>query len=551
MISTLRTNAVSSEDTQEYIQKVLELLSNRLSLSLGPHGSTAIIQNEQLGHFMTKDGYTILKSLRFNDPIAMTILQIIQDISTQLVMKVGDGSTSSIIAAQCLYDELKSITEYEIRPKEVLDSLNHIVDLLVEELKEYKRDISDDLEEIKYIASISLNNDFEIGEMIAEIYKKIGKSGFINIKVSDSDKTYYTKTDGFQIDFGYLDKILVNNTMDECELINNNILMFNGPVNDKYKDIIMEALKEVEMRQESLTIIAPNYSSDVAAFFRGIITYNYRQAGRKSNMNIIKFPLATEHDENSFYDLSVKTGARIIQNRMGDLPEKETINEFFGKADRVVSNYKTTSFLGSHGNEDQINIRIGNIKNELKILNESLNKDMAKRYELQKRLAILEDKLYTIHIGGKSEHAKMTDKYLIEDAISACKSAIKFGYVIGGNLSIPICIKKLMDKLSSGSFPKDYNKYKTYLAILENAFRNVYLKVLENKFKDKDTVNEIYQECISREQCYDLINADFTDKTIINSVETEIEILKNVTSIISLLLVSNQFITINATNEIQ
>lgn len=576
----MRVNVVNDTETKQNVEAVLEALHNSLVLSLGPYGSTAIIHDPQVGHYMTKDGFTILGKIRFNSPVMQTILDIIREASQKLVMKVGDGSTTSIIAANFIYTEILQLMKEGdlagVRPKDVIDFLKEAAERIIAKIKEFTKPISEDLKEIDHIATVSLNNDAKLGKLIGDIYREVGLDGFVHIKLSKTNQSHYETEKGFQVDGGYLDKMLVNTETDECRINNANVIMFDGVLHKEDEDVLTAALNHtiVEANNGGVTglmIIAPGISAEISAWLRRVVINNFGKSNVRNIINVIKFPLGTDDDIDRYNDLAIVTGSMIVKNSMGD--RDFDITSVMGKVDEITSNYKQTVFTGYRGDAEEIAIRKGTINAERQRMKDEQIIDHVRNYQLQKRLAVLEGNLVTLFVGGNSDHEKATTKYLIDDAVAACKSALKHGYVIGCNLAIPIAIDELLEE------PMDA-KAATVLKAIRKAFFNVFGEVYTNKYsvpslseeagdafvKDTETrlyaeeideyksavlehytqIEEVFNKCVAERKAFNLITEEFTETEIINSAETEIEILRNVISIMSLLTLSNQFVTTNA-----
>lgn len=585
------TNVMTADKSKETIEKVLGSLSNYLKRSLGPYGSTTLLEGRELNHHMTKDGYTILKALRYNEPMANVILEIIRDAAFELVSEVGDGSTSTIISANALYENLKPVIEKSrVRPKDIVDIVNKCIREISKELDGMVRFIeADDFDTVEKIARISLNNNEEGGAFVRKIYEEVGTEGFINIKLGSKTETTYTKVEGFQLDAGYLDNTLANNESSECVLTKPMILMFDEFIGDELTiDIITNVLNEInaEMKEKgknnatynSLLVIAPGYG-EIAKQRMLYINTIYRNSGITKNFNFIAYNIATEHAVNVYSDLSIMLGAEIIKNSMGqhflfldpevrpkaqnyenvplkDLAKKVDDSDrldpevFAGTAETVTSTSKVTTFFGTHEDEKELERMKNQLKTELKDLQDRGVTDLSQIYSLKKRLAILNKALITIVVGGNTEQERLSNKDLYDDAIAACRSALDNGYVIGCNLSIVIAISNILN-----SFIGQEKDKKTELMIeiyeaMKNAFITVYSCVLQGGIVDEAERENIIYESIEGGQVYDLVQESYTDESVINSVMTEKLILQNVANIITLIITCNQFVTINTVTEI-
>lgn len=556
----VNTNIVNKETTNKYAEMVLKTLKESLSLSLGPFGSTAILQGRQAGDdIMTKDGYSILKKIKFNDPIANTFLEMFRDASCELVEKVGDGSTTTIIAAYYIYESLKSVMdENNLRPRLILDKINNAVENIIYELNNIKKEIpSDDLTAIEKIANTSLNHNPEVSKLIREIYEEIGTEGFIKVKLGNTEKTYYTKTNGFQLENGYYDKIFINSDNAECVLKDTAVLLFDATVmKDEDINTIFDLIggvneacaKNKNNKYKSVLVIAPGYSDKFKNKLM-LLNNKYVTAQVPFNYCIVQHSLNTEMNKEILFDLSMILGADIIKNSLDyklDSANQEVFN-YVGYCENITLTKKITTFVGkTEENTSKVEEIKSDIKNELKEMEDNHVLDYKRIYELNKRLAVINKNLVTLFVGGNSEQERKTNKHLIDDAVSACKSALQYGYVIGGNIAISLAVNNIFKKYESTS-KLNYDIYKA----ISEAFINVYREVLDKSTLTDDEINEIIDKSIKEGTIFDLTSNSYTSTEVINSVRTEIEILKNVISIISLILTSNQFIEVNANSPIK
>lgn len=588
------SNIISKEKTLNIAEVTLEAMKNSVALSLGPYGAKAIIEGTALDHKMTKDGYTILKNIRFNNNIANAFLEMYRDASLELVSSVGDGSTTTIIAAYYLYVQLKELLESEqLRPIEVIDASKKAVDKLSKYIKDMAIKITPDDEKLRDIASVSLNNNKELGTLIWEIYKKIGKDGFIFTKIDNSRKTDYEYNKGFVINAGYMDKTLINSENNESKLSNTLVLLFDGFISDrKYIKFILDVFDLINnglVNYKSLVVIAEDYSKEFKKTLMNI-DKRYESSNIKKNYNFISNRILTDFENETFYDLSAVTNSKIIKVKsdqdiiddeiletindqitengypidLNDEKQKEklkslidttpkylrlahklALQQFAGYSKEVVSTKRTTTFLEPNENIDLKNKIIEDIHCEQENMKKENINNPKRSYELDKRLAVLNNNLITLYVGGDSEQERIAQKDLIADAIAACKSALEYGYVPGCDLSILMSYKKISNtKVTDKS--SDSELENKILDRINNAFIEVYKEVLKNAPLTTNT-NNIIDVSINKGQVYDLTKLDFDDQsTIINSAETEIKILENVVSIIIMILTSNQYLTYNA-----
>lgn len=577
----LCSNVVNNNKTKEIAEAVLKHMCDAISKSLGPYGQKTIVATDMANVLMTKDGYHIIKDMKSNETISMTFINMIKDLSRELVTSVGDGSTSTVVAAYKLFVLLKKELETgslkDAREKTVMSEMSNVIEMLIEEIKSISQPISETLEEIDALAAVSLNNNAKIGAIISSIYKEIGLEGFIDVRLGTNKVTYYEKSDGFQIDYGRYDEVFVNNEADENVLEKSAIMIFDGAVNnDKYIDLVINTLnkinqdidkdimykrqcqqygKEYDIKTKvpySLTIIAPSFSNSFTNRLRKLIM-QYSVKGAKLNFNLIRMMGNTEFDRDVIYDLSIMTGAHLILHEEIEEVTPEKLNSYLGWADKIVSTKKTTTFYGANTLNKELSERLGTARTELAQLMAQGGSQLQRIYELKKRIAILTKQLVILYVGGYNEAERLSDMELIEDAVSACRSAIRNGWVIGGNLSIVFACDNILAKDNeSRQDPSLLNvEQRILIQNIRQAFIDVYKTVLGNKYdleniEDVKLVDNIVKTSIDERVIYNLITDEYTKKDIINSAETETEILKNVLTLISLILTSNQFMTVNA-----
>lgn len=562
----LASNIVNREKTSKIAGIVLQHMKEAICRSLGPYGAPTIVGVDDADILMTKDGYHIINMVAFNEPIAMTFAKIIKNLSKELVSAVGDGSTTCVVAAYhffvLLQEEMNNGQLKDVRQKEIMDTINKLIELIVKEIKKISKPVSDDLSEIKALASVSLNNNVEMGEMIANIYKKIGTEGYINVELGNSPVTYTDETDGFMINFGRMDEIFVNNDYNQSELDECAILMFNSAINskehEKYVADVLEQINQGITSYKSLLIIAPGIGAGLINRLRNLINA-YTKQGVRLNFNIIQYSTSTEFDRAFLYDIGLMCGATVITEtekeegnlvtsigKNSDTTMENSIANYIGYAKKIVSGKRTTTFYGGSEVADKIELEKNKILTELKEI-EFDERELVRKYELRKRLATLTKKIVTIYVGGYNEANRKSDKELIDDAVNACRSAIKNGYVIGGNLAISEAIKNIdINELTGTEICVLDLISESFKLVLKDVLGNMYDLTLE---KDKEIVDSIVKTCTDEYLMYDLIDGKFTSTDIINPADTDIEILKHATSIISLILTSNQFISRN-TNEL-
>ena len=273
----LRTNIVSDKELKSIMSETLQFLADTLKNTLGPYGTTTIIQDRLGNHQITKDGYSLLKKIYIEEDEAKTILDLVKKISRNLVRKVGDGSTSSIIIANSLYKSLTSIMDkYRIPPKDLLTLLDEMVRVVEKLIKENATPVSEDMHELEYIAAVSTNNDLDYGKLVTDIFRQIGKYGFINLEKAKGEETYFEVTNGFELPRGWVLPCMVNKGDDKtCEFLDPKVLLCDDILTESDLPVLVTMIQEVCGAQaKPLVLIAKGFDNAFCTFLQLNIANN-------------------------------------------------------------------------------------------------------------------------------------------------------------------------------------------------------------------------------------------------------------------------------------
>lgn len=564
----LNSNVISDKEFKERTNRVFEFVSECLSKTLGPFGSTTIL--EQYGEMhITKDGFQVLKQLRFDNTIDNNILNLLFRISSQLVVKVGDGSTSSIVAADELLKQLKNIGILNnVRPKDFIDALEKCVNLICSKILESSKKINKEgnFEDIYNLAYISTNGDKEISSIIQDIYQKT-QNGVIQYRDSKDSKTHHEIIEGYKGKITYLDAIFTNSDGALYNDENVSLLFFDHKIDLDYEELIKYCASLCATKGSTLVVVAPYYDNHllnkISRECNAFANHNMKQPIVYTKVSLINNALITQYsdfimmaggtkiDEELFYEIQTTMNGKDEKNTVDEIIDRtqdldKIINRSLGHVHNITISADDTLIQGFDKRSDVLyETHLNQATNEV----ERIQKDHENRslvdfslYNAKERLSRLTGKMGVIYVGGYTTLSKKATSDLVDDAIKACNSAYSYGYNIGGNLIIPVTIKKIIDELS------ELNSLEiNILKSISDAFSNVFKKVLFNaNIEDKESI-EIFKHCVSYETGYDILTGDYTSTQVINSCMTDIEILKATSSIVSLLISSNQYITIDVT----
>ena len=565
----LNSNIIDEAEAKEKIRSTLSKIAQEVSRSLGPYGSTTIIEDRLGDHYMTKDGYTILKAMNYNYDISRTVLDIVKKISKSLVRTVGDGSTSSVIIANELFGSINTISEkLELAPQDILEIFNVLAEKFEELILEHATQITDENfdETITKIATISCNNNQESGKLFCDIFKAIGRYGFINLENGKSSKDYFEKVQGIEVPRGWINARMANQSdRISTEYENALVFMMNDMMSDDEIDVIAGMMDTICIKQNvPLILIATNYTSSVKSFFDANL-----QKNKHLPVVAIDIDASTKRGRERFEDLALALGCHYYDKFNGMEKIKDFSIKDLGKCKRFKGDDLKSIFIDGDGytsNAEKLQEHIKNLEDEyqrLQHMDEIHDNRETDLFQIKKRIATLTSSMATLYVGGNSEMERTTRKFLMEDAVYACRSSIEHGYVVGGNLILP----KLIDKYETDIITKTisdkrleylFNIYETVLSfsnaikfILDtvfSAFKKSFLTVLENAHINKEKAEEIIDTCLMEDKIYNVKLRRYendNETNVINSAQTDIEIIKASFSIIGLLATSNQFITTN------
>ena len=422
------------KESREKLLKGVNELADAVKVTLGPRGRNVIIEREGAPH-ITKDGVTVAKSVEFSDSTINLGAQIIKEASQQTADNAGDGTTTSTVLAQHIFNEGMKQVEKGCNPIELYRGMQigvkDVVDNLVNKVSQNIK--TNDA--IKNIATISANGDEEIGGIISEAIHQVGNDGVVTVEEGNSNETSLEIVEGSELDKGYLSQFFMNNQSKlACILEEPQILLYDGRISNM--EDILGILESSSMGNKSIVIIAHDVDGEALAS----MVVNAARGTLKCLA--VKAPGFGAERSEILKDMESLTGATIVGSELGVTLEDVT-EEHLGSCDKVVSDKIKTAIIGGHGTEESINSRIGLIKTE-KLKAES---DFEKE-KLEKRLAKLSGGVAVIKVGAESEVELKEKKDRVDDAILSTKAALEEGIVPGGGVAL-IHSKNMADSIDT------------------------------------------------------------------------------------------------------
>lgn len=421
------TETVFGTELKSKLLKGVEKLNNSVSSTLGPAGRTVLIKDNQGQLTITKDGVSVAKAFGdLEDQVESIGAQAVKQVSIKTGNLVGDGTTTSTCLAHAILEEgLKHVTAGQ-NPVEIKKGIDAAVEEIKEALNLLTTEIVDQ-QEIKEVATISGNNDEEVGNLISTALEKVGRDGIVAIEQSKTGETSLEIVEGMQFDRGYKSPYFVtdNNTMSSV-LDNPYILIYNGRIGNVNE--LVNALTLANSETRALLIVAEDIDGEALALTivnkaRGVV-----------KVAAVKAPEFGDRRTMALEDLAIITGGQVLSKDKGHKLDKidvATLKQVMGSARTAIITKDKTTIVDGKGKEEDIEARAEEIKTQIDNANSPFEKE-----KLQERLGKLIGGVAIINVGGNSELEIKEKKDRVEDALFATKAALEEGIVIGGGTAL-------------------------------------------------------------------------------------------------------------------
>ncbi|SOV14817.1 heat shock protein 60 [Plasmodium sp. gorilla clade G2] len=405
-------------------------LADAVSVTLGPKGRNVIIEQSFGSPKITKDGVTVAKSIEFNNKLANLGAQMVKQVAANTNDKAGDGTTTATILARSIFQQGCKAVDSGMNPMDLLRGINKGVEKVLEYLNSIKKDVTT-TEEIFNVASISANGDKNIGQLIADTMKKVGKEGTITVTEGKTLQHELEIVEGIKFDRGYISPYFINNSKDQKVELDKPYILIHEKKISTVKSLL-PVLEHVLQNQSSLLVIAEDVDSDALA----TLIVNKLRLGLK--ICAVKAPGFGEHRKALVHDIAVMTGAKVITEETGLKLDDPQVVSYLGKAKSINVTKDSTLIMEGEGKKEEINERCESIRNAIKMNTSDYEKE-----KLQERLAKITGGVALIKVGGISEVEVNEIKDRIQDALCATKAAVEEGIVPGGGSALLFASKEL------------------------------------------------------------------------------------------------------------
>lgn len=406
-------------EARDLLKRGVDQLADAVKVTLGPKGRNVVIEKKFGAPLITKDGVSVAKEIELEDKFENTGAQLVKSVASKTGDDAGDGTTTATILTQAIVTEgLKNVTA-GANPMDLKRGIDKAVKTVVEYIKNNSEQVGDNYDKIEQVATVSANNDPEIGKLLADAMRKVSKDGVITIEESKSRETYINVVEGMQFDRGYLSGYFVTDTDKmECVMDNPYILIYDKKISS-VKDLL-PILQPAAESGRALLIIAEDVDSEALT----TLVVNRLRAGLK--ICAVKAPGFGDRRKAMLEDIAILTGGTVISEEKGLKLDQATL-EMLGTADKVTVGKENTTIVNGAGSKEDIQSRVSQIKNEISNTTSSYDKE-----KLQERLAKLSGGVAVLYVGANSEVEMKEKKDRVDDAFYATRAAIEEGVVAGG-----------------------------------------------------------------------------------------------------------------------
>lgn len=465
-----------SKDARELLATGVDKLANAVTATLGPSGRNVIIEEEMGNPISTKDGVTVAKSVELKNKVENLGAQIVKQAAIKTADLAGDGTTTSTLLAQSILSEGIDRMKQGSNAVDIKRGIDNAVKSIVDNLQDnYSKEITDE-EQLKQVATISANNDFEVGELISTAMDKVGQDGVVTIEESKTGETYLETVEGMQFNRGYKSPYFVTDNSTMTAVLSNPLILIVDKGLTNIKELL-PILEGASQQNKSLLVIADDIGGEalstmVVNKMRGILP-----------IVAVKAPEFGDRKKAMLEDIAILTGGQVVSPDKGMRLEKFD-SAWLGSSGKVTVTKDTCTIIDAKGEESVITTRIDDIKTQIDESNSPYEKE-----KLQDRLAKFMGGVALVHVGGHTEVEMKERKDRVDDALHATKAALEEGILPGGGVSLLNSAMKLVDSIEGKSTDEAIG-----YEIIINACERPFYKILENAGYSNDEIGDIEQQ---------------------------------------------------------
>jgi chaperonin GroEL len=513
------------EEARSAMLQGVNTLANAVRVTLGPKGRNVVLGKKYGSPVITKDGVTVAREIELEDKYENMGAQMVREVAVKTNDTAGDGTTTATVLAQAIFKQgVKNVTA-GANPMSLQRGIQMATDAVVAELQRVSRKVKSK-EDLMNVASVSANNDREIGKLISEAMEQVGKDGVVTVEEAKGLQTELEIVEGMQFDRGYLSPYFVTNS-DRMEAVLEDVLILLHEKKISAMRDLLPILEQAAGGGRPLLIVAEDIEGDALA------TLVVNKLRGTIKVCAVKTPAFGDRRKAILEDLAVLTGARVITEDLGIKLENVTIEDL-GSAKRVIVDKDTTTIVEGGGDRKAIQGRVATIRKQIEETTSDYDRE-----KLQERLAKLAGGVAVVKVGAATETAMKEIKTRVEDALNATKAAAQEGTVVGGGIAL-LRAAQVLDKLSS-----DDPDALTGIKIVRRALEEPLRRIAENAGLDGAVIAGRVEE-LKGNKGFNAATGEYEDLVaagIIDPTKVVRTALQNAASIAGLLLTTEAAVT--------
>lgn len=512
------------EDARRHLLDGVDKLVNAVRVTLGPKGRNVVLNKSFGAPTITNDGVTIAKEIEVKDAYENMGVQLVKEVATKTNDVAGDGTTTASILAQAILKEGMKLVAAGVNPMQLKRGLDKAKDIVVDEIKSLSHTIKSK-EEIAQVATISANNDDEIGNLIADAMDKVGKDGVITVEEAKSFETTLDHVEGMEFDRGYISPYFVTDSSNMVVDFENPYILITDLKVSAMKDLL-PLLEKIAQSGKPLLIIAEDIEGEALA------TLVVNKIRGTLNVCGVKAPGFGDRRKEMLQDIAILTNGKVISEEVGLKLENVDIDDL-GRAKKIKIDKENTTIVEGAGSKEDLDGRISQIKRQMDDTDSDYDKE-----KLQERLAKLTGGVAVIKVGASTEVELKEKKHRVEDALSATKAAVEEGVVCGGGVTL----LKASTKLNPDNF---VGERKMAVNILKRALEDPIRQIADNAGIEGSIVVDKVRNNESNSFGYNAANGeyeDLTQKGIVDPTKVTRSALQNAISVAGLMITTEALV---------
>ncbi|MDR3132527.1 MAG: chaperonin GroEL [Prevotellaceae bacterium] len=448
-------------EARNLLKEGVDALADAVKVTLGPKGRNVVLEKKYGAPQITKDGVTVAKDIELDDRFANTGAQMVKEVASKTADQAGDGTTTATVLAQSIINVgLKNVTA-GANPMDLKRGIDKAVAVVVENLKKQSQSVGDDITKIEQVATISANNDNNIGKLIAEAMGKVKKEGVITVEEAKGTGTEVKVVEGMQFDRGYISAYFMTDGEKMEAVLENPLILITDKKISTMKDL-MPVLEPVAQGGRALLIIAEDVDGEALS------TLVVNRLRGTIKIAAVKAPGFGDRRKEMLEDIAILTGSMVISEEKG-LKLEGARMDMLGKAEKVTIDKENTTIVNGGGEKKNIDNRVAQIRKQIETTTSDYDRE-----KLQERLAKLAGGVAVLYIGAATEVEMKEKKDRVEDALSATRAAVEEGIVPGGGVAYIRAIEAL-DKLKGENEDET-----TGILIVKRAIEEPLRQIVEN-----------------------------------------------------------------------